>query len=54
MSSNDRTDVPIQQSMVRSATWQAGSSTAGHRVTLILAILAAAIVLFVLMPRILH
>jgi hypothetical protein len=53
MSSSDA-DVPIRQSILRSATWQAGSSTAGHRVALILAMVTAAIVLFVLMPRIVH
>jgi len=54
MSSSDGTDIPIRQSMVRSAAWQTGSSTAGHRVALILAMVVAAIVLFALMPRIVH
>ena len=54
MSSNESKDVPIRQSMVRSTTWQTGSATLRHRFALILAMVAAAIVLFVLMPRILH
>lgn len=54
MNRTESADVPIRQAMVRSAAWQGGSSTTGHRVALILAMVAAAIVLFVLMPRILH
>jgi hypothetical protein len=40
--------------MVRSTTWQVGSSTTGHRVALIVAMMVAAILLFVLMPRLVH
>lgn len=53
MSSSD-TDVPIRQSMVRSATWQSGSAPLRHRLALIIAMVAAAIVLLVLMPRVVH
>jgi hypothetical protein len=54
MSDTKPTDVPIRQFMVRSATWEAGSTTLGHRLALIVAMIVAAIVLFVLMPHVVH
>lgn len=47
-------DVPIRQFIVRSATWEAGSTTLRHRFALIVAMILAAIVLFVLMPHVVH
>jgi hypothetical protein len=54
MGKTESRDVPIRQSMVRSTTWHPESSSAGHRFALIVAMIAAAIMLLVLVPQVVH